>query len=163
MPFNRRPRRRTTRGRSSVFNPSGQRFSQRFAATASRPSSLGPNVASALAPNVQAFAPEGPVFDELPPVDVDPGPLGFGAPQQDEGSSLVDAILAQEAPPPAAPPAAAGPTPITQEQVEQAGGAVPVSADPFGVSDFLSENSQYAQDVARYNQFKLARLLLEGY
>lgn len=95
-----RTRRRSTRGRRSVFTPGRQRYSHRFSALASRPSSLGPDVASALAPQVETMAPEGPIFDELPPVDVDPGPSGFGGP--DESSPLIDAIMQDEQPLPAA-------------------------------------------------------------
>ena len=84
---------RSTRGRSSVFTPSQPRVSQRFAATASRPSKLGPDVSSALAPQVETMAPEGPIFDGLPPVDVDYSP----SPEQtEEQAPLLNAIFSAD-------------------------------------------------------------------
>lgn len=78
---------------SSVFNPGrgrGPNVLPRTPQTAPYASTAGPPPASALTPNVQAFAPSGPAaFDP----SFDQPELGFG----EEGSALVDALLAEEA------------------------------------------------------------------
>lgn len=100
--------------------------------TISRPSALGPDVAQALAPQVEAFAPPGPIFDELPPVDVEPD-TGFVEGEQPTmgpgqavpgGSQLVNAIMA-ETPPEQPLAAAAGPVP-RGPSLKHAAGAGPL-------------------------------------